>query len=319
MGIILNGTTGISTPDVEPTGSTVPTNGVYLPAANSVGIATNSTNAVYINSSQNVGIGTSSPYAVGGSWKGLNVGVGCVQGGSTVSQSTLFLQNSYFNGSSWQRANTGATGGIEIGGGNVIFTNDASGSAGTFTPTERMRIDSNGNLLVGTTSATGRVVSSTTGTYPFVARNGGGTSGYFGLIEFRNNADSAAVGSIVRVNDNSTTYNTSSDYRLKEDWQPMTGASERVKAMNPVNFAWKADGSRVDGFLAHEAQAVVPEAVTGEKDAVDAEGKPVYQGIDQSKLVPLLTAAIKEQQAIIEQQSQAIASLTTRIAALEVK
>ena len=90
----------------------------------------------------------------------------------------------------------------------------------------------------------------------------------------------------------------------------MTGASERVQALKPVNFAWKADGSRVDGFLAHEAQEVVPECVTGVKDAVDAEGKPKYQGIDQSKLVPLLTAALQEALAKIE-------SLTARIEALE--
>ena len=90
----------------------------------------------------------------------------------------------------------------------------------------------------------------------------------------------------------------------------MTGASDRVLALNPVNFAWKADGSRVDGFLAHEAQAVVPEAVTGSKDAVDAEGNPEYQGIDQSKLVPLLTAALQE-------ALNKITDLETRITALE--
>jgi len=64
--------------------------------------------------------------------------------------------------------------------------------------------------------------------------------------------------------------------------------------LNPVNFAWKTDSTRVDGFIAHEAQAVVPEAVTGTKDAVDEDGNPDYQGIDQSKLVPLLTAALQE-------------------------
>jgi hypothetical protein len=105
-------------------------------------------------------------------------------------------------------------------------------------------------------------------------------------------------------------YNTSSDYRLKEDWVAVADASTRVNALKPVNFAWKVDGSRVDGFLAHELAEVVPEAVTGEKDAVDAEGNPVYQGIDQSKLVPLLTAALQEALAKIE-------SLTARVSALE--
>lgn len=117
------------------------------------------------------------------------------------------------------------------------------------------------------------------------------------------------VGSVT-VTTTSTSYNTSSDYRLKEDVQPMTGSSERVLALNPVNFAWKEDGTRVDGFLAHEAQAVVPEAVYGEKDAVDADGNPEYQGIDQSKLVPLLTSALQE--ALGE-----ISALKDRVAALE--
>ena len=90
----------------------------------------------------------------------------------------------------------------------------------------------------------------------------------------------------------------------------MTGASARVQALNPVNFEWIADGTRVDGFLAHEAQAVVPEAVTGTKDAVDADGNPEYQGIDQSKLVPLLTAALQEALTKID-------ALEARITALE--
>jgi hypothetical protein len=90
----------------------------------------------------------------------------------------------------------------------------------------------------------------------------------------------------------------------------MTGASARVQALNPVNFEWISDGERVDGFLAHEAQAVVPECVTGTKDAVDADGNPDYQGIDQSKLVPLLTAALQEALTKIE-------TLEARITALE--
>ena len=90
----------------------------------------------------------------------------------------------------------------------------------------------------------------------------------------------------------------------------MVGASSRVLELKPVNFAWKADGTRVDGFLAHEAQSVVPEAVTGEKDAVNANGDPDYQSIDQSKLVPLLTAALQE--ALKE-----IADLKYRVATLE--
>ena len=114
----------------------------------------------------------------------------------------------------------------------------------------------------------------------------------------------------IRTSTTSTSYLTSSDYRLKEDWVSVANASTRVNALKPVNFAWITSGERVDGFLAHELAEVVPEAVSGEKDAVDADGNPDYQGIDQSKLVPLLTAALQEALAQID-------SLTARVSALE--
>jgi hypothetical protein len=91
-----------------------------------------------------------------------------------------------------------------------------------------------------------------------------------------------------------------SDYRLKEDWQPIANATQTLMQLKPYNFAWKADGFRTDGFLAHELQEVVPTAAHGVKDELDSDGNPKYQGIDQSKLVPLLTKAIQEQQTIID-------------------
>jgi hypothetical protein len=103
-----------------------------------------------------------------------------------------------------------------------------------------------------------------------------------------------AVGSIVTTA-SSTSYNTSSDYRLKENVVPIENAVARIDSLNPVRFNFTSDPTRtVDGFLAHEVTPVVPEAITGEKDAVDADGNPVYQGIDQAKLVPLLVAAVQE-------------------------
>ncbi len=119
------------------------------------------------------------------------------------------------------------------------------------------------------------------------------------------------VGSI-STSGSATGFNTSSDYRLKTNVIPVADASARVLALNPVNFKWIADpaGPAVDGFLAHEAQAVVPQAVTGTKDEVNEAGAPAYQGIDQSKLVPLLTAALRE--ALAE-----ITALKVRVAALE--
>jgi hypothetical protein len=109
------------------------------------------------------------------------------------------------------------------------------------------------------------------------------------------------VGSI-SCSGSSTAFNTSSDYRLKENVAPMTGATERLKQLLPKRFNFIADAdTTVDGFLAHEVQSVVPEAITGAHNEVDDDGNPVYQGIDQSKLVPLLVATIQELEARITQ------------------
>ena len=108
-----------------------------------------------------------------------------------------------------------------------------------------------------------------------------------------------SVGSIVMTN-SSTAFNTTSDYRLKENVIDMTGAVDRVKQLKPSRFNFIGEAATVDGFLAHEAAIVVPESVTGAKDEVDADGSPIYQGIDQAKLVPLLVGAIKELTARIE-------------------
>lgn len=92
----------------------------------------------------------------------------------------------------------------------------------------------------------------------------------------------------------------SSDYRLKEDITSIDNSIERLKQLKPCNFAWKSDGTRVDGFIAHEAQEIVPVAVAGTKDAIKEDGTPGYQGIDQSKLIPLLTKALQDAIARIE-------------------
>ena len=118
------------------------------------------------------------------------------------------------------------------------------------------------------------------------------------------------VGSI-STSGSATAYNTSSDYRLKENIVPLTGATDRLQQIPVHRFNFIADPDTVvDGFIAHETASVVPECVTGEKDQVDENGKPIYQGIDQSKIVPLLTAALQE-------ALQKIEDLESRIAALE--
>ena len=209
------------------------------------------------------------------------------------------------------------------------------GGAATFT--NNMVLHASGALLVGNSgnwAAGADVCMIEANGLIDISRNDTSTQS---AIAFYN--PNGGIGSIT-VGGSATSYNTSSDYRLKTDAQPMTGASARVQALNPVNFEWIASGDRVDGFLAHEAQAVVPEAVTGTKDAMrdeeyevtaaieatyDDEGNeltaaveavmgtrsvPDMQGIDQSKLVPLLTAALQE--ALTE-----ITALKARVTALE--
>jgi len=127
---------------------------------------------------------------------------------------------------------------------------------------------------------------------------------------FKNVSD-AFVGNI-SVSASATAYNTSSDYRLKDNISPIVGALDRVALLKPVTYSWKLDGADGEGFIAHELAEVCPLAVTGEKDAVNEDGSIKPQSIDTSFLVATLTAAIQEQQALIE-------NLTTRLASLENK
>jgi len=252
--------------------------------------------------SGNVGIGTSSPVST------AKTSIKQAAGGGAGSTQLHLEQSNTTDGYDLK---------CDSADGALAFLRYASGSA-----TERARIDASGNFMVGTTienpvsnnvigfSARGQygetqicTDGAVSGAPLYLNRKTNDGS----IVEFRK--DGSTVGTIT-VTASSTAYNTSSDYRLKEDWVAVADASTRVNALKPVNFAWKATGARVDGFLAHELAEVVPEAVTGDKDAVDAEGNPVYQGIDQSKLVPLLTAALQEALAKID-------DLTARVSALE--
>jgi hypothetical protein len=176
---------------------------------------------------------------------------------------------------------------------------------------EAMRITSSGDLLVGTTV----INSSNSDSFTFqpankyaVLNHANGTAGGTGYMFFSYNVSS--IGSITQNGTTAVAFNTASDYRLKESIAPMTGALARIAALKPCTYTWKSTGEQGQGFIAHELAEVVPDCVTGEKDAVDADGNPQYQGIDTSFLVATLTAAIQEQQAIIT-------ALTARVEALE--
>ena len=190
---------------------------------------------------------------------------------------------------------SGNQGGLDIRtSSNYIVLSDGDGNP-------RQIIDGSGNVLIGKTTGTNTAYGTyinQTGQLNLVVKTGN-SQGIFlnrqddtgNAITFRQaNSD---VGSI-SVTGTTTSYNITSDYRLKENVEPMVGALAKVSALKPVTYKWKVDGSASQGFIAHELQAVVPDAVTGEKDAVDEEGKPVYQGVDTSFLVATLTAAIQE-------------------------
>jgi len=189
-----------------------------------------------------------------------------------------------------------------------IFYTAPSGTAGNaITWTQAMTLDASGNLLVGTTStsnttqgfkilSTGRFYGvMATGGYAIMNHTGGSGTEY--IYEFQRAG--TAVGSITTTT-TSTAYVTSSDYRLKETVQPLSGGLARVNALKPSIYKWKSDGSSGEGFLAHELAEVVPSAVTGEKDAVNEDGSIKAQGVDLSKVVPILVAAIKELTARVE-------------------
>jgi hypothetical protein len=225
----------------------------------------------------------------------------------------------------------------------LTFSTTADGAS---SPTERMRIGSNGQIQMGRTAPVGNE--------RLALQNSIGPCGYFfqggnipeDVLELRNTYNqSGQTATYIRFSDSSgttrgsitattsaTSYNTSSDYRLKENVTPVSDGISRLKQLKPNRFNFIVDPDTVvDGFLAHEVQTIVPEAITGEKDAVDDDGNPVYQGIDQSKLVPLLTAALQEaigeietlqgmvavNNITIDEQEHQISALAARLTALE--
>ena len=158
--------------------------------------------------------------------------------------------------------------------------------------TQTFTLDGSGNALVGTTSTTPNPGISLQPVGNIGIGNSSGNSGV-SFLEFRRSA--TQIGGVTQSGTTGVNFNTSSDYRLKENVVTDWDATTRLKQLKPSRFNFKADkDTTLDGFLAHEVSSVVPEAVTGEKDGVDADGNPKYQGIDQSKLVPLLVKTIQE-------------------------
>jgi hypothetical protein len=258
-----------------------------------VSLYQNGTERMRITSAGNVGIGDSNPQrkiSVNGIAKFRN---SITLGGSNSSTD----YNAYFVNEAF--ANNADTNSVTLGTHStrpLIFATNT---------TERMRIGSNGGTVL---------TANASGAYAFKVINDGNASNRFG-IAIQTGEDSPtttnylmgfqdgngnSVGSITFNNAGQTSFNQISDYRLKENVTEDWNATTRLKELKPCRFNFKRfPNTTLDGFIAHEAQEVVPEAVIGEKDAVDDDGNPIYQGIDQSKLVPLLVKTIQELEARI--------------------
>jgi len=319
---IYNNTSGGFAVTVKVSGQT----GVSVPNGSKLILTCNGTDIVnatsYVTSAG--GGGTVTSVNVSGGSTGLSFSGGPVTTSGTITMSgTLSTSNGGTGSSSLAGAGIITTGGGQtIGGGlTVTGTSNLTGDVNLGASTKYITLNGQLRLLTsGAGAAFGN--NSPNGSYALYAEGASGWSGglvtqtnaSLGHLSFTNNpsnalitlnygtlASASLVGSIT-TNGSSTTYNTSSDYRLKENVAPLANAVTRLKQIAPKNFTWKNNPSlgTVEGFIAHELQEVVPEAVFGEKDGVDQNGDPKYQGVDSSVLVPLLTAALQEALARIE-------------------
>jgi hypothetical protein len=248
------------------------------------------------------GVGTVTSVSGSGGSTGLTLTGGAITSSGTLTiGGTLAVANGGTGSSSLSGAGIVTTAGLIASGGGIGF--------GQATPNANYAIYCQANASSGVGGL------ATQGTSVYI--------GHVALTQFTSipmigffygtTASGVGVGSVT-TNGTSTSYVTTSDYRLKENIVPLVNAVTRIKQLAPKNFTWKSapEKGAVEGFIAHELQAVVPDAVFGEKDAVDQDGKPKYQGVDSSFLVPLLTAALQEAIANIE-------ALEVRITALESK
>jgi hypothetical protein len=296
------GNAGTATTATNQSGGTVSATSIAYSTTltGGTGVVNLGSGQVYKDASGNVGIGTSAPGAK------LDVTVA----GANLAQQLVGTSGVY------SRMGTASSSFYTIHNGTTdtfLYTAEASALRLGTNSTERARIDASGRFLVGTTGVAGEagltvLPNETAGSAQVIFNRASTAASSFALI-FRNAGSN--VGNVSFTN-TATAYATSSDYRLKNTVVPMTGALAKVILLKPVTYKWNIDGSDGQGFIAHELAEVEPGCVSGEKDAVDAEGKPQYQGIDTSFLVATLAAAIQEQQVLIK-------DLTDRLAALEAK
>ena len=280
-------------------------------------------NKVTFTSDARVGIGVGSPTAAlevegvivsnGGSYPNASSTVG--DAGYVIKQSYKLYSTVPHNGLTYLRSLIGmdSSKNVNIGEGGTGIVGDIfflPGSNGnvifkTQSDAETMRVNSSGNVGIGITSpavkleVNGAIRAGSGSTRGLEINTGYGISGiksYYGSLYTTANVYIGGVNGIAYKPIAASAFNVNSDYRLKTNIAPLQDGIEKVKQLKVHRFNWKdrLEENKVDGFLAHEITSVVPEAVTGDKDAVREDGTEEYQQIDQSKLVPLLTAALKE-------------------------
>jgi hypothetical protein len=299
-----------ASPSIYPTGDN--NTGIFFPAADTIAFAEGGAEIARFDSSGNLGLGVT-PSAWNTAYRAIQF-----QDGSLLSPnngSFAILSNAYTDGTVTNRyVKNGFATYHDHYDGTYRWFNAPSGTAGNpITFTQAMTLSANGSLLLNTTDSTSLTNTNSINMNPSIS--GGANFNHIngtanGVIYARFGYNAVVIGSITQNGTTATAYNTSSDYRLKENVQPMQDALAKIAQLNPVTYTWKSDGSDGQGFIAHELQAIVPDCVVGEKDAVDADGNPQYQGIDTSFLVATLVKAVQEQQATIT-------ALEARIAALE--
>jgi hypothetical protein len=291
--------------------SVVPVAGFYSPSTNNVAFTTASTERMRITSTGNLGIGTASP-----SYK-----LHLVSTNTSGDTGAIFLTSPSTDGTQFRLNNTGS------GGHSYTFYSTGSGNGpgtgclGVYDQTDdayRMVITSGGFLCIG--GATGTTYNETlrikTAGQQGIHINDSSSAASINFQYFTKGSGPTNIGAIY-YNGSVMAYQTTSDYRLKENVAPIANALNKINLLKPVAYTWKDNQQSGEGFLAHELQEHFPDAVSGTKDEVDENGKPKYQGMDSSVLIATMVKAIQEQQVLITTQAATITALTARIVALE--
>jgi hypothetical protein len=325
MSLILDGTNGLS--DVDGTAAapairgTDANTGIFFPAADTIAFAEGGAEVARFDSAGNFGLGNTAPsvnFEIGSNTSTVRVlavryssipaylssSYDGTFGLSTFSTNNYNTSNGSSSFSSFSNVNFGSSA-VQLaagtGGADIRFLTAAAANTN---PSERARIDSSGNLLVGATTASGKftliVGSGQVGYYTNKSSAGGG------LDHAQYYTDGGLQGKITQTG----AFTTVSDYRIKNAVTSLSGMLEKVCKLKPVSYTLTAFNQQQIGFVAHELQQEFPLLVDGTKDAVNEDGSFALQSVDYPKMVAVLTAAIQEQQALIT-------ALTTRITALE--